>query len=122
MSGWSWLRRARAALQIWQPQVVRTRHEMLIEQLPLDIDSQCHLLEMEIRVCRNLICTYERGLAHKKSLIEMLSNRVDFLSKSPLQASVDRMKQSQDSTPRSFGRKRKRKGEENGTPCMAGVE
>lgn len=52
-------RQASVALNVWQPEVVRGRHMQIVEQSALPVDSRVHALEMELKLCRQQICSFE---------------------------------------------------------------
>eukprot|EP00249_Psilotum_nudum_P016224 c25728_g1_i1 orf=168-821(+) len=65
-------RHASVALQLWQPQVVRTMHEQVVEQQPVDLDACRQLLKMEAKVCREQITRSERSIVSNTISISTL--------------------------------------------------
>jgi hypothetical protein len=48
-------RQAEVAVQVWQPQAVRARHQEMLEQQPVNAIAQQRSLQMEVKVCRGQI-------------------------------------------------------------------
>lgn len=48
-------RQAEVAVQVWQPQAVRARHQEVLEQQPVNAVAQQRSLQMEVKVCRERI-------------------------------------------------------------------
>lgn len=48
-------RQAEVAVQVWQPQAVRARHQEMLEQQPVNAIAQQRSLQMEVKVCRERI-------------------------------------------------------------------
>lgn len=43
------------ALNVWQPEVVRSRQKQIVEQNVVSVESRVHSLEMELRLCKQQI-------------------------------------------------------------------
>jgi hypothetical protein len=48
-------RQVEVAVQVWQPQAVRARHQEMLEQQPVNAIAQQRSLQMEVKVCRERI-------------------------------------------------------------------
>eukprot|EP00249_Psilotum_nudum_P016225 c25728_g1_i2 orf=122-481(+) len=77
-------RHASVALQLWQPQVVRTMHEQVVEQQPVDLDACRQLLKMEAKVCREQITRSERSIVQKRCIIERIDKDLESLTYNPV--------------------------------------
>ncbi|CAM6098437.1 unnamed protein product [Calypogeia fissa] len=75
--------RTSVALQIWQPQAVATRHEQVVQQVPVDIPAQKNYLSLEVEVCKSRIRCAENTLKSHKSIIELRIKELDALTYNP---------------------------------------
>ena len=55
------IRQASVALNVWQPEVVRGRHKLIVEQCVVPADSRIHALERELRLCKQLITGLDKA-------------------------------------------------------------
>ncbi|XP_024526335.1 F-box protein SKIP24 [Selaginella moellendorffii] len=77
-------RQASTALQIWQPQAVRTRHQQVIQQQQLvDPDSHRHNLEMEVKVCREQMQRLQRNLNSNRTKLARAEEELRLLNYHP---------------------------------------
>lgn len=54
-------RQPSAALNVWQPEVIRGRQKQLVEQCVVPAESRIHALEMELRLCRQQIMNLKKS-------------------------------------------------------------
>lgn len=59
-----WSSRSSIALQIWQPQAVRSRHHEVLQQETVNVGARQKSLQMEINVCRYRIQQFEKSLVY----------------------------------------------------------
>ncbi|KAL2320540.1 hypothetical protein Fmac_029509 [Flemingia macrophylla] len=67
------LRRARqafVALDVWQPEVVRSRQKQMVEQSAVPADCRIHALEMELKLCKQQIVGLEKSYKDEKRRLD----------------------------------------------------
>ncbi|MQL77818.1 hypothetical protein Taro_010218 [Colocasia esculenta] len=65
------VRRASVAMNIWQPEVVRSSQRQLVEQSIVPVESRVSALEMELKLCKQQITVYSKAYSnHKRKLDE----------------------------------------------------
>ena len=52
-------RQAFVALNVWQPEVVRSRQKQMVEQSAVPAECRIHALEMELKLCKQQIAGLE---------------------------------------------------------------
>jgi len=56
--------RSSVALQIWQPQAVRSQHHEVLQQESVNVGARQRSLQMEINVCRERVQQFEKSLVN----------------------------------------------------------
>ncbi|XP_020218950.1 F-box protein SKIP24 [Cajanus cajan] len=67
------LRRARqafVALNVWQPEVVRSRQKQMVEQSAVPAECRIHALEMELKLCKQQIVGLEKSYKDEKCRLD----------------------------------------------------
>ncbi|XP_057823967.1 F-box protein SKIP24 isoform X1 [Cryptomeria japonica] len=77
-------RQSSVALKIWQPEIIHTRQQDVVEQTPVRTDSRIHSLKMEIAVCKERIERFSRSICEKNSLMERVKSKLESLQYKPL--------------------------------------
>lgn len=75
--------RSSIALQIWQPQAVRSRHHEVLQQESVNVGVRQRSLQMEINVCRERVQQFEKSLQAKRSAIEKSKRELEGLTFNP---------------------------------------
>ncbi|XP_068663340.1 F-box protein SKIP24 isoform X2 [Aristolochia californica] len=78
------VRQASAALNVWQPQVVRGWQKQIVEQSAVPVEYRVKALEMELKVCRNQIAVATKAYKEQKQKLEASKERLASLKYHPL--------------------------------------
>ncbi|GAB4834946.1 hypothetical protein Ancab_033213 [Ancistrocladus abbreviatus] len=78
-------RQASVALNVWQPEVIRTRQKQIVEQCPVSVDSRINALEMEIKLCRQQIAMFDKTYTDEKRRLEAAKEQLSSMKYHPLQ-------------------------------------
>lgn len=60
-------RQASVALNVWQPEIIRGRQKQIVEQCVVPVESRFHVLQMELKLCKQQILGLEK--AHVSPII-----------------------------------------------------
>lgn len=76
---------AAVALNVWQPERVRSLQQQFVEQQSIDPKFQQFSLEMEAKVCKEEIKKWRRRIDQNRCAIEKVNKDVEFLTYNPMQ-------------------------------------
>ncbi|CAM6059714.1 unnamed protein product [Sphagnum tenellum] len=76
-------RQAEVAVQVWQPQAVRARHQEMLEQQPVNAIAQQRSLQMEVKVCRERIRQFALSRDAAKAMMESTAKELEILKFNP---------------------------------------
>lgn len=62
------IRQATVALNVWQPEVIRGKQKQMVEQCDVPVESRISALEMELRLCKQQIASYDKALVSVDSI------------------------------------------------------
>ncbi|KAJ0985326.1 hypothetical protein J5N97_003682 [Dioscorea zingiberensis] len=79
-------RHATVALNVWQPEVVRSSHMEIVGQCTVPIESRCSALKMEVKVCKQQIGVYKNALNEEKLRLCERKEKLTSLKYHPLQS------------------------------------
>ncbi|KAJ6433984.1 hypothetical protein OIU84_017655 [Salix udensis] len=77
-------RQAYVALNVWQPEVIRGRQKQIVEQSAVPVESRVHSLEMELKLCRQRISSFDKAYSYEKRRLEMAMEQLASLKYHPL--------------------------------------
>ncbi|XP_062113745.1 F-box protein SKIP24 [Humulus lupulus] len=83
LSSLSKIRQASVALNVWQPEVVRGRHKQIVEQNVVPVESRVRAMEMELKLCRQQICGFERAYKEEKQRFDIARKELKSLKYHP---------------------------------------
>ncbi|XP_028766839.1 F-box protein SKIP24-like isoform X3 [Neltuma alba] len=78
------VRQASAALNVWQPEVIRGRQKQLVEQCVVPTESRIHALEMELRLCRQQIMNLKKSHKDEKHRLDTAKEELSSLNYHPV--------------------------------------
>ncbi|XAR48330.1 hypothetical protein NMG60_11031107 [Bertholletia excelsa] len=78
-------RQASAALNVWQPEVIRSSHKQIVEQYVVPADARKHALEMEIRLCKQQITGLDKAYKDEKRRLGLAKEQLASIKYHPLQ-------------------------------------
>ncbi|KAK4282065.1 hypothetical protein QN277_013485 [Acacia crassicarpa] len=78
------VRQASAALNVWQPEVIRGRQKQLVEQCVVPAESRIHALEMELRLCRQYIMNLKKSHKDEKRRLDTAKEELLSLTYHPV--------------------------------------
>ncbi|TKY62823.1 F-box protein SKIP24 [Spatholobus suberectus] len=64
------VRQAFVALNVWQPEVVRSRQKQMVEQSAVPAEGRIHVLEMELKLCKQQIVGLEKSYKDEKRRLD----------------------------------------------------
>ncbi|XP_071724021.1 F-box protein SKIP24-like [Rutidosis leptorrhynchoides] len=85
MSNLHKFRQASVALNVWQPEVVRGRQKQLVEQCAVPVESRMHGLEMELKLCKQLLSGLDKSHSEEKRRLKTAKEDLASLKYHPLQ-------------------------------------
>ncbi|KAL3681134.1 hypothetical protein R1sor_024090 [Riccia sorocarpa] len=79
--------RASVALQRWQPQAVRTHHQRMVQQVPVDPEAEANNLKLELQERYHFIVTCEKALESLERSIKSLQDKLEEIYFNPIRPS-----------------------------------
>ncbi|XP_039132754.1 F-box protein SKIP24 isoform X1 [Dioscorea cayenensis subsp. rotundata] len=79
-------RHAAVALNVWQPEVVRSSHVEIVGQCTVPIDSRLSTLRMEFKVCKQQIGVYKKALNDENLRLSERKEKLTSVKYHPLQS------------------------------------
>ncbi|XP_057948160.1 F-box protein SKIP24 isoform X2 [Malania oleifera] len=79
------VRQASVSLNVWQPDVIRDRQKQLVEQCVVPVESRINTLEMEIKLCRQLIAGLDKAHREEKRRLQKAKEQLASMNYHPLQ-------------------------------------
>ncbi|XP_017419509.2 F-box protein SKIP24 [Vigna angularis] len=82
------LRRARqafVALNVWQPEVVRSRQKQMVEQSAVPAECRIHALEMELKLCKQQIAGLELFYKDEKRRLDTAKEELASMKYHPME-------------------------------------
>uniref|UniRef100_A0A2P2KLF8 Uncharacterized protein MANES_13G150700 n=1 Tax=Rhizophora mucronata TaxID=61149 RepID=A0A2P2KLF8_RHIMU len=78
-------RQATVALNVWQPEVVRSRQKQIVEQCAVPIEFRVRSLEMEVKLCKQQISGCNKAYMDEIKRLQTAKEELAFLKYHPLQ-------------------------------------
>lgn len=78
------VRQASVALNVWQPELVRSRQNQIVEQSDVPAESRISALEMELRLCKIQITDYDKALKLEKAKLQAAQEKLTSVKYHPL--------------------------------------
>ncbi|CAN4118246.1 unnamed protein product [Withania somnifera] len=78
------IRQAKVALNVWQPEIVRGKQKLMVEQCNVPIDNRIHAIEMELKLCKQQIQGLEKTLRVEKKRMQTAKEKLASLEYHPL--------------------------------------
>lgn len=78
------VRQASVALNVWQPEIVRSRQKQIVEQCSIPVEHRKSALEMELKLCKNQIETLKMACSNQKHKLDTCNKRLTFLRYHPM--------------------------------------
>ncbi|KAM7278613.1 hypothetical protein ACFE04_005747 [Oxalis oulophora] len=79
------VRQASIALNVWQPEVVRSRQKQVVQQCAVPVDSRIHALQMENKLCDKLLTGLDNSLREEKRKLKTAKEELALMNYQPLQ-------------------------------------
>lgn len=79
------LRQASVALNVWQPEVVRSRQKQMVEQSVVPAECRIHALEMELKLCKQQIAALEKSYKDEKCRLDTAKDELASMKYHPVQ-------------------------------------
>ncbi|KAF7147974.1 hypothetical protein RHSIM_Rhsim03G0045700 [Rhododendron simsii] len=77
-------RQASVALNVWQPEVIRSRHKQIVEQCAVPADSRIHAREMEVRLCKQQITGLDKAYRDESTRFDAAKEQLGSIKYHPL--------------------------------------
>ncbi|XP_010519359.1 PREDICTED: F-box protein SKIP24 [Tarenaya hassleriana] len=78
------IRQASLALNVWQPEIVRSRQRQIVEQNPVPVKGRLDALEMEMKLCKNQIIGLNKSLKKVKRRLDTAKEELESMKYHPL--------------------------------------
>ncbi|KAJ8763141.1 hypothetical protein K2173_025526 [Erythroxylum novogranatense] len=78
------IRQASLALNVWQPEVIRSRQKQMVEQCSVPVESRLHSLEMELKLCKHQISGFKKAYRDEIQRLETAKQELASLKYHPL--------------------------------------
>ncbi|KAK4481825.1 hypothetical protein RD792_012736 [Penstemon davidsonii] len=79
------VRQASAALEVWQPEIIRSRQKEMVQQCNVPVDFRINAVEMEISLCKQQIAGLDKALIVKKRTLAAAKEQLASVKYHPLQ-------------------------------------
>ncbi|KAL3841070.1 hypothetical protein ACJIZ3_025661 [Penstemon smallii] len=79
------VRQASAVLDVWQPEIIRSRQKEMVQQCNVPVDFRINAVEMEISLCKQQIAGLEKALIVKKRTLAAAKEQLASVKYHPLQ-------------------------------------
>ncbi|EPS73578.1 f-box family protein [Genlisea aurea] len=79
------IRQASVALNVWQPEIIRDRQKRMVEQSNVPVESRVNALEMELKLCKQLISGLDRSLQAERRRLQVMQDQLASVMYHPLQ-------------------------------------
>ncbi|KAI3726375.1 hypothetical protein L1987_66172 [Smallanthus sonchifolius] len=80
------VKEASTALKVWQPEIIRSRQKQIVENCSVPVDIRINALEMEIKLCKQLISGFLNARKDENSRLEAAKERLSKVKYHPLQS------------------------------------
>ncbi|XP_021895427.1 F-box protein SKIP24 [Carica papaya] len=77
-------RQASVALNVWQPEIIRSRQKQVVEQNVVPADARLHTLKMELKLCKQQIASFTEAYRDSKEKLEMAKKELQSMKYHPL--------------------------------------
>ncbi|KAG6414399.1 hypothetical protein SASPL_127121 [Salvia splendens] len=78
-------RRASVALNVWQPEMIRSRQREMVQQTNVPVHVRINALEMEVSFCKQQIAAFERAIQFREKRRRAAEEELDSVKYHPLQ-------------------------------------
>ncbi|XP_017255462.1 F-box protein SKIP24 [Daucus carota subsp. sativus] len=78
------VKQASVALNVWQPEIVRGRQKQIIEQCTVNVKSRISALDMEVKLCKQQIATFDKAHRDETSRLHAAKELLASLTYHPL--------------------------------------
>ncbi|KAL6272183.1 hypothetical protein ACE6H2_022875 [Prunus campanulata] len=84
LSNLSNVRQASVALNVWQPEIIRGRQKQIVEQCVVPVESRFHVLQMELKLCKQQILGLEKAHIDEKRRLALVEEELQSMRYHPL--------------------------------------
>ncbi|KAM7500470.1 hypothetical protein LguiA_024884 [Lonicera macranthoides] len=78
------VRQASTALNVWQPEVIRSRQKQIVEQSVVPADYRIHALEMELKLSKQQIAGFDKAHTDEKRRLDASKEQLASVKYHPL--------------------------------------
>ncbi|XP_042004147.1 F-box protein SKIP24-like isoform X1 [Salvia splendens] len=79
------IRGASVALNVWQPEMIRSRQREMVQQTNVPVHVRINALEMEVSLCKQQIAAFDRAIQFQKKKRRAAEEELDSVKYHPLQ-------------------------------------
>ncbi|KAI3785161.1 hypothetical protein L1987_44274 [Smallanthus sonchifolius] len=80
------VKEASTALKVWQPEIIRSRQKQIVENCSVPVDFRINALQMEIKLCKQLISGFLNARKDENSRLEAAKDQLSKVKYHPLQS------------------------------------
>ncbi|KAL8150814.1 hypothetical protein V2J09_020622 [Rumex salicifolius] len=78
------VRQASIAMNVWQPEIIRSRQKDMVEQCSVPVDSRINALEMEVKLCKQQMTILDKAYRDEKHRLAAAKEQLASLQYHPL--------------------------------------
>lgn len=95
------IRQASVAVNVWQPEIIRSRQRQTVQQTNVNVDVRINNLEMELRLCKQQIAGFDKAIRVEEKRRQAAEEELVSLKYHPLREFRNTREQSSGSRVRS---------------------